>query len=54
MLRGQSQEQGSGAGAQAILNGWSQCQKLLDGGAGAWNLVSGSTDIVCGESELYK
>jgi len=23
-------------------------QKLLDGGAGAWNLGSGSTDIVCG------
>jgi len=26
----------------------------LDGGAGAWNLGSGSTDIVCEKGELYK
>jgi len=32
--------QGCGAGAQAILDGWSRNQKHLDGGAGAWNLSS--------------
>ena len=26
----------------------------LDGGAEAWNLGSGFTDIVCGARELYK
>ena len=33
-------------GAEAILNGWSRGQKLLDG-AGAWNVGSWSTAIVC-------
>ena len=41
-------------GAGVVLDDWSWSQKLLDGGAGAWNLGSGSTEIVCGASELYK
>ena len=41
-----------GAGAEAILDGCSQ--KILSGRAGAWNLGSVSTEIVCGVSELYK
>jgi len=28
-------QQGCGAGAEAILNGWSRGQKLLDGATGA-------------------
>jgi len=40
---------------QFIPDGWSRSQKILDGGAGARNLVSRSTDIVCGAaSKLYK
>ena len=46
--------QGCGARTQANVDGWSRNQKLLDGGADAWNLGPGSTDIVYGESELYK
>jgi len=40
------EKQGCEAGAQAILDGWSRSQKVLDGGAGAWNLGSGSADIL--------
>jgi len=29
-------------------------KNFLDGGAGTLTLVSGSTEIVCGASELYK
>jgi len=47
-------QQGCGAGAEAILDGWSQSQTLLDGGSEAWNLGSGSTWVVCGTSELRK
>jgi len=36
--------QGCGAGIQAILDGWSQSLKF----------GSGSVDIICGRSELYK
>jgi len=43
-----------GDGAQAVLDDWSRTQKLINGGARDWYLGSGSTDIVCGESELYK
>jgi len=39
---------------QVILDGWSRSQKLSDGGAGAGNCGSGSTDIACGGRELYK
>ena len=49
-----STQQGCEAGVEAILDGWSRSQKVLDGGAEAWNLGSGSTEIVCGRSELYK
>ena len=42
------------AGAKTILQGWSRSQKLLDGGTGAWNLGSASTEIACWASELYK
>jgi len=42
--------QGCGAAAQAISDGWSLSQKLLDSGAEAWNLGSGSTEIVRGAS----
>jgi len=47
-------QQGCGAGAEAILNGWSRGQKLLDGATGAWNLGSWFTEIVCWASELYE
>jgi len=47
-------QQGCKAGAEAILDGWIRSQKLLDGGAEAWNLGSRSTDTVCGTSELCK
>ena len=40
-----SLKQGCGAGAQAILDDWSQTQKLLNGGA--WNFISGSTALIC-------
>jgi len=43
-----------GAGAQAILDGRSRSQTFLDGWTGARYLGSGSTDRVCGTSELYK
>jgi len=36
--------------AAAVARG----QKHLDGGAGAWNLGSGSTALLRGASELYK
>ena len=49
-----STQQGCGDGAKATLDGWSRSQKLLDGGAEAGNLGSGSAEIVCGTSELYK
>jgi len=52
--RASSWKQGYGAGAKAILDGWSQSQKLLDGGVEAWKLGSGSTALVCGASRLYK
>jgi len=45
--------QGYEAGAQAMLQGWSRSPKL-GGKAGAWNLGSSSTALVCGGSELYK
>jgi len=45
---------GCGTGAKAILDGWSRSQKLSDGGAGARNLGSCSTDIVRETSELRK
>jgi len=40
------------AGTETILQGWSRNYKLLDGGTGAWNLGSASTEIVCWASEL--
>ena len=32
---------------------WSRSQKLSDSGSGAWILGSGSTEILCGASDLY-
>jgi len=52
-MKSQGHNEGCGAGAQAILDGWSRCQKILDGGAGAWNLGSHSTVIVCAASEFF-
>jgi len=40
--------------AQVIADGWSQSQKILNGGAGSWYLSSCPTDIVCGTSQLCK
>jgi len=45
-----SRAEESDPGAEAILNGWSRSQKLVDVGARA-NLGSGSTEIVCWVSE---
>ena len=50
--KGHRWNQGCEAGAQAILDGWSQ--KRFDGGAGVWNSGSSFTEIDCGTSELYK
>jgi len=47
-----SAQQGCGAGVEAILDGWSRSQKLLDGGTEASKLGFGSTATVCGTSEL--
>ena len=33
---------------------WSRSQNFLNGGIGAWKLSSGSTEMVCGASALYK
>jgi len=47
-----STQQVWGAGAGAILDGWSRSEKLLNGGARAWNFGSGSTEIVREVSDL--
>ena len=36
------------------VDGCSRSQKLLEAGAGAWNLGSGSAEVVCWAGELYK
>ena len=45
-----------GAGAQAILDGWSrsQSQKILAGGAGAWNSGSGWSELYKWKNVLWK
>jgi len=57
-LRHWNCKQGCGAGAQTFLDdwSWSRNQKLLDGGAeaGAINLGSNSTVLVCGAREFCK
>ena len=45
--------QGCGAGAQAIFDSCNRTPKLLDSGAGDWNLGYGSAALVCWASKFW-